>query len=112
VFCIVLDILKKNFSKLCKCLPKDYTKTADKMRQMGIPSLDHLKYASSLEEANGSIVCIMIIMIRTEVDVLPFCETMKALVQSKKSKEFIDNIMKGRPDACTAYISKTMYMYS
>lgn len=84
-------------------------RTVDKMTQMGIPSLERLKYAPSQEEANGSIMCVLITMIRTEVDVLPFCENMKALVQSKRSKEFIDNIMKGRPDACTVYISKTMY---
>ena len=97
---IVLSVLKKNYTRLCRCLPQDYVKTVDKLRQL-IPVLpadylDLLRTVPSIEGINEVIVgSVMTNIIREDDDVLQYCDIMEMLCCDTASKSRIQIIRKG-----------------
>ncbi|XP_065885277.1 uncharacterized protein [Dysidea avara] len=91
----VLDILKKNYVKLCECLPQDYMKTIDKMKQLqGVPydDLQSLRKAMTPRIANEGILCVLIRQIKSDIDILKFCDCMNQLVDNTASGQSISTL--------------------
>ena len=96
---IALPVLKKNYTRLCHCLPQDYVKTVDKLRQMipGLPAdyLDQLGKYPSTEEINEVLLGNIICPLSEDDHVFEFCETMENLCDDITSMNFIGDIRNG-----------------
>ncbi|XP_065894247.1 uncharacterized protein [Dysidea avara] len=95
-FSAALPVLKKNYTRLCHCLPQDYVKTVDKLRQMipGLPAdyLDQLGKYPSTEEINEVLLGNIICPLSEDDHVFEFCETMENLCDDITSMNFIGDI--------------------
>ena len=96
----VLPILKKNYEKLCKCLPHDYVKTVDQLKQFisGIPDdyLNQLRVLQSTEQINIAIVGTIMNIMNTDDDVFGFCDIMEKLCDETTSKNYIKALRNGK----------------
>ena len=99
IFAIVLAELKKYYTKLYHCLPQNYVKTVDKIKQLipGVPAdyVDHLRTFAS-NEINEVIIGDVMLVIRTDEDVLPFCDVMEELCNETVSKNVIKTLRNGK----------------
>ncbi|XP_065894140.1 uncharacterized protein [Dysidea avara] len=90
----VLPVLKKNYTRLCHCLPQDYVKTVDKLKQLipGLPAddLNQLRTLPSIELINQTIMGIVLCIIVADDDVFVFCDTVENLCDESTSKNFIE----------------------
>ena len=94
-----MDVLKKKFTKLCDCLPQDCMKTIDGIKELNLVSHDavqHLRNINDRATINGWIMSVLIAYIKTDVDVLTFCDRMEQLVDNTTSKSFIDTLKRGK----------------
>lgn len=102
----VVDVLKKNFVKLSQCLPHNYLKTIEKMKQMGIllPEFAFQAFRSfqfDTEEANDFILCVLFTFVKSENKIFEFCEAMKVLVEDRKFYPYIESLIQG--EHCLGY---------
>ena len=85
----VLAILKKNYTRLCQCLPQDYMKTINKLKQLLRLSDDVLSNLTDLPTADlineNIIVLLMTVIIQSDIDALQICDVMENLIDSKSS---------------------------
>lgn len=98
-FYLVFQVLKKNYTRLCQCLPQDYMKTIEKLKQlvklqddiviylMNLPSADHV---------NEAVVASLVTGIKSDVDALRYCDLMENLVDNQSSKTDIDLLRKSK----------------
>ena len=94
----VLSLLKKNYARLCQCLPQDYKETVQKLKQIYGASayiLDSVSTFGPIEVINEAIMCPIFAGIRVENDVFTFCETMKKIVDGPSSQQFIEDLQHG-----------------
>ena len=93
-----LAVLRNNFTKLCHCLPDDYKQTISRIRRTATVQ-EGLMYQLALlptaELANCTILAAMIRPLKREIFLVGFCDSVKRLVDSAESMEFIDNLRKG-----------------
>ena len=93
---IVLPVLKKYYTKLCHCLPQDYVKTVDKLKEMllGLPAdyVDKLREYPSTKIINevllGSVMC----PLSKDDDVFDLCDIMENLCDEITSINVINNL--------------------
>jgi len=100
-FQTVLSILKKNFTRLCQCLPHDYVKTVDKLKppMPGVPNkyLDWLKtFPSSHELSNEAIIGNIMCEIEADDDTFIFCDLMEKLSDESASKNIVEPLRNGK----------------
>ncbi|XP_065885289.1 uncharacterized protein [Dysidea avara] len=91
----VLEVLKKNFAKLCNCLPQDCMKTIDRVKELNVVSHDALQRLREINDqttVNEWIMSVLMVYIKSDVDVLIFCDRMDQLVDCTASKLFIDSL--------------------
>ena len=84
----VLAILKKNYTRLCQCLPQDYMKTINKIKQLLRLSDDVLSDLTNLPTAdliNEKIIVLLMTVIQSDIDALQICDVMENLIDSKSS---------------------------
>ncbi|XP_065914506.1 uncharacterized protein [Dysidea avara] len=95
----VLAILKKNYSRLCQCLPQNYMKTATKIKQMGAPDnfLYQLTTLPSVDVINEAIMSYAISSIKSDSDSLQFCDIVDTLIDSDSSRQFIATLRHDPP---------------
>jgi len=85
-------------------------RTIDKMEQLhGVPHDDSrgLKKAMTPRIANEGILCVLIRQIKTDADILKFCDSINQLVDSTTSKQCIDTLRNGT--SIVLYITFCMY---
>ena len=96
---LVLAVLKKNYARLYYCLPDDYVKTVDKMRQFisGAPEnyLDNLRTLPTTELINEAITGQVMRAVREDKDALWFCDVMERFCDSITSKQYIESTRNG-----------------
>ena len=95
---LVLTVLKKNYTNLFHCLPQNYLKTTEKLRQLGCPDhkLRALVTLPTTDHINENIVgALMVDTIKLEVGALKFCDDMDNLVDSASSKRHIEIFRNG-----------------
>ena len=95
---VVLTILKKNYTRLCHCLPKDYKKTVNIIREVQRLPDDALNYVTNLPSVdliNEAIIVTLIIGINADVGSLQFCDIMETLADSEHSKTAIRALRNG-----------------
>jgi len=93
-----LTILKKNYTTLYHCLPKDYNKTVNILREILRPPDDALNDVTNLPTVdliNEAIIVSLIIGIRADLGSLQFCDIMETLVDSEHSKTAIRALRNG-----------------
>ena len=97
---IVLAVLKKNYTKLCHCLPQDYMKTFSKINKLLGPSDDLLNPLTVLPTAdliNEAIIgTIMVMSVRSDRDALQFCDILEKLVDTQSSLIHIRSVRNGK----------------
>ena len=97
--CLVLLLLKKNYTRLCHCLPKDYKITIDKLKQFMHGSFSdymaELKILPSNELINEAIVGDLISNVTKDQGMSVFCDIMKMLCHDDSSRNFIDTLRNG-----------------
>ena len=84
----VLTILKKNYTRLCQCLPQDYMKTINKIKQLLRLSDDVLSNLTNLPTAdliNEKIIVLLITVIQSDIEALQICDLLENLIDSKSS---------------------------
>ena len=96
---LVLALLKKNYARLCHCLPQDYMMTLLKLKQLLRVSDDILNKFSNLkivDVINVTIITfLMLAIIKSDMDALQFCNFMDNIVDSKSSKAHIEILRNG-----------------
>ena len=94
----VIPILKKNFVGLCRCLPEDYIVTLERLKTGATVddglALD-LSQLSSADERNEMIIALMLKPLKSDVQVLGFCDLLEVAVDSVTSKKFVHNLRAG-----------------
>lgn len=86
---VVLAVLKKNYTKLCQCLPHDYTSTINKMKQLIRIPKEVLSYWDKMPAAdivNEAIIYYMLIGIKSDKEALIFCKLMAKLTDNSAVK--------------------------
>ena len=100
MFCLVLGVLKKNYTRLCHCLPQDYMMTLNKLKQLLRLSDDVLSELSNLPTANDINVTVisflMTAIIKSDMDALQFCDVMENIADSRSSKAHIEILRNGK----------------
>ena len=95
---LVLAVLKKNYTRLCQCLPQDYMITLNKLKQILTLSDDVLSELTNLptvNDINNAIIgLLMTVIIKSNMDALQFCDVMENIVDSK-SKAHIEILRNG-----------------
>lgn len=95
---LIVEILEKNFTKLCHCLPQDYTRTIDKLKNAapGI-SAAYLQYVRMLpsELINEVIVRKLISNVKEISDAVKFCIIIRHFIEDASSKNFIEALEDG-----------------
>ena len=96
-FSTVVMILKKNYTRLCRCLPPNYNRTISALKQLvpGLPA-ENLTTLPSVEQINEAIVSLIMCGIREERGAVVFCQTMDRLCDDVISKQFIESLRQGK----------------
>ena len=92
-------VLKKNYERLCHCLPHDYVTTVDKMKQL-FPQqpanyLLELRKLPSVELINEAIICQLLYGIKAEDHVLMLCDDLDKLCDDENTKQRIEVLRNG-----------------
>ena len=94
-----MPVLKTNFTRLCHCLPQDFEKTIDKLKQLmpEIPAeyLKLLKTFPSTELINEAIVGHLMGPMEADDDVFKFCGIMENLSDEITTKNLINSLRNG-----------------
>lgn len=96
---LVLELLRKNYIKLCQCLPRDYVTTVDIMQQY-MPSLcaDHflsrLETLPSVELINAAIIGQMMCAVKIDSDILKMCKVLENMCDIN-AKPFVEALRHG-----------------
>ena len=95
---LVLAVLKKNYTKLCHCLPQNYMRTINKLRLLGIPKevLSQFTNLPTTDLINDAIIGCLMITIKSDVQALQFCDDMDKLIDSESSKTHIEILRNGK----------------
>ena len=93
---LVLVVLKKNYAKLCRCLPQDYMTTINKLSKLtaiigGSGALTDVPVADFVNER---IVASLMTGIQSDLHALPFCDIMEKVVDDK-SMTYIETFRNG-----------------
>ena len=93
-----MAVLKKNYVKLCECLPQDYIKTVGKVKKFGAHDkmVQSWRMLPSYVLANESITGFLIFKIKSDYHCLHFCDRMKKLTESRPAMQFIDSLRHGK----------------
>jgi len=98
-FGLVLPVLRKNYARLCRCLPQDYVITVDKLKQLmaELPDdyLDQLRSLPTTELINEAIVGNVMCAIKEDEDVFAFCDIVENLCNEIASKRVIEALRNG-----------------
>ncbi|XP_065894557.1 uncharacterized protein [Dysidea avara] len=92
----VLQVLKRNYTRLCQCLPQNYEKTVDKLKQI-MPNtpdnfIDQMRAYPETEIINEVIMSHVIFAIRSDYGVLEFCNAVDKLYDDVASKKFVASL--------------------
>ena len=95
----VLQVLKRNYTRLCQCLPQNYEKTVDKLKQI-MPNtpdnfIDQMRAYPETEIINEVIMSHVIFAIRSDYGVLEFCNAVDKLYDDVASKKFVASLRNG-----------------
>lgn len=94
-----LAVLRRNFTKLCHCLPQDFKQTINKIKEL-TPIRDEIIYRllklPSFELANCHILALLITPVPKEADLIRFCDLVENLVNDTESKRFISKLRNGQ----------------
>ena len=97
---LVLNVLKKNYTTLCHCLPQDYMMTLNKLKQLiTIPDDDQMMSKlinlPTVDLINETIIGLLMTTIKSDMDALQICDVMENIVDSKSSKAHIETLRNG-----------------
>ena len=102
VFCTQwagLAVLRKNFAKLCHCLPQDFKQTIRRIKKIASVPSDTVYKLSKLptfELANCHILAAMIRPLTRDAGLIRLCDVVEELVDDSESKIFIESLRKGK----------------
>ena len=100
LFCLVLAVLKKNYARLWHCLPQDYIKTIDILKQqLGNRANILTQAATNLPTAdliNQTIVGVLITGVTSDIASMQLCDTMENLVDDEYLRRDIEVIRNGK----------------
>jgi len=85
---------------MCDCLPKDYLRTVQvMMKYFTMPDeiMRHLTMLPSMELVNENILGnAMVIVLKSDRDILTFFKIMEEIMNTTKGKEFIGTLQNGK----------------
>jgi len=94
-----LVVLRRNFAKLCYCLPSDHKKTLTKIKRTAVvpEGLEYqLATLPTAELANCNILAAMIRPLRKEFHLVGFCDSVENLAESVESRKIIGDLRFGK----------------
>ena len=94
----MLAVLKKNYIRLCQCLPQDYMKTINKMKELLRLPDDTLNKMTELPTAdliNEQIIVLILTGIQSDADALHICDLLETLVENEQSMRDIEVLRNG-----------------
>ena len=92
-------MVRKNFAKLCHCLPQDYKETIRRIKRTSVVQeglMVELAMLPTPELANCRILAAMIRPLREELHLVGLCDSLKDLVDSPESKTLIETLRNGK----------------
>ena len=95
---IVLAMLKRNYTRLCHCLPQDYMKTINKLKEILSPPDEYVQKWIDIAAANlfnETVVGMLMATIETDAYALNFCDIMETLCDNESSRTHIEMFRKG-----------------
>ena len=96
---IVLSVVKKNYTRLCECLPQDHMKNIDNLKKLLELSDDLLSTLASISTfgvANDGIIFVLMVkLLKTDEAALQVCDIMEKLIDSEPSKRVVDTFRNG-----------------
>ena len=94
---IVLAVLKKNYIRLCHCLPQDYMRTISKLQRLPQTCIDlsNLTDLPTVDLINEKLVGFLMTVIQSDMDALQFCDIMENLVDCNSSTTDIEILRNG-----------------
>ena len=100
IMCVILVLaaLKKNYTRLCYCLPRDYKKTINKLNEvfsLSDSTRNHLVSSPNADVANQELITLLISGLRSDIDALSFCDIVEKLVDDMPSQNVIDSLRNG-----------------
>ena len=107
--CLVLAVLKKNYTRLCQCLSQDYMKTINKMKELlRIPddALSKMIELPTADLINEQIIVLIMTGIPSDADALHLCDLMEALVDNEQSIRDIEVVRNGNINCNTHICNK------
>ena len=93
----VVAVLKKNYARLCCCLPQDYMKTINKLKELVKTSGDLSNFANlpTANLINERIIGLLMTGIRSDIEALHFCDVIQSLVDSESSTADVESFRNG-----------------
>ena len=91
-------MLKRNYTRLCHCLPQDYMKTINKLKELLSPSDEYVQKLIDIAAANffnETVVGMLMTTIKTDAYALNFCDMMEKLCDNESSRMHIEMFRKG-----------------
>ena len=110
---LVLAVLKKNYTRLCHCLPQDYMMTLNKLKQLVKLSDDFLSKLTdqpTVDLINQKIIASLVISIKSDTDALQLCDIMENIVDNKSSKSHVELLRNG--NSCEIKLPKYVCRYT
>ena len=96
LYITVTTLLKKNYGRLCKCLPEDYSKTLEKLKViMSIP--DHIcQQIYNHKDTNNLIIYVLLSKVTSTHTMVKFFSTLESLVDDEALKQVVQNLRQGK----------------
>ena len=91
-------MLKRNYTRLCHCLPQDYMKTINKLKEILSPPDEYVQKWIDIAVANlfnETVVGMLMATIETDAYALNFCDIMETLCDNESSRMHIEMFRKG-----------------
>ena len=86
--CVVLAVLKKNYARLCNCLPHNYMMTINKIKEIVTLSdecLSSLNEPPNADLLNEKLIVSSMLTIKSDMDAFEFCDIVEQLIDTKSS---------------------------
>jgi len=100
---VAIQIYKSYYASLWKCLPKQTTKSLQKMKETGISAtlITRISKLQSSDLINEAIVGATMSAIKSNFDALMFCGFMEKLVDNFEAKQLINSMREGMCSECS-----------
>ena len=92
------DIIRKHYSELCKVISSNYERSINILLEMDVLPDEGIEflYSCSADDRKEAIIDIVIVAFANHENLLPFCNTVEALIENSSMKHVVEEIRHGK----------------